>query len=257
MYDVQAETVAEHIHNLLGFVQAQQAVIHEYAGQIFADGAVQQHRGNGRVNAAGQAEDDFIFTHLLTNTLNRVVDDLRRRPQRFTLADVAHEALQHTQPLTGVGDFRVELYAVEAFFFIRHDGERAAFSAGDGHKVGRDSGDFITMAHPHVQQRLTVSAQRIFDALDQRAVGLHFHLRVTELALVGSFNVAAQLHGHGLHAIAYAEYRYAGFEDVLRRTRAVVFGGAFRAAGKNNAVRVELADLSFGHVPSPELAIDP
>ncbi|MNB97988.1 hypothetical protein D3C75_452290 [compost metagenome] len=39
--DVQAEVVAKHVHNLFSFVQTQQAVIHEDAGQVFTDGAVQ------------------------------------------------------------------------------------------------------------------------------------------------------------------------------------------------------------------------
>lgn len=75
MNDIQAETVAEHVHNLLGFVQTQQTVIHEDAGQIFADGAVQQHGGHGRIHAAGEAEDHFIVANLLTNALNSIVDN--------------------------------------------------------------------------------------------------------------------------------------------------------------------------------------
>ena len=44
--NVQAKVVAKHVHHLLRFIQTQEAVIHEYAGQVFADGAVQQHRGH-------------------------------------------------------------------------------------------------------------------------------------------------------------------------------------------------------------------
>ncbi len=104
--NVQAKVVAKHVHHLLRFIQTQEAVIHEYAGQVFADGAVQQHRGHRRVHAAGEAKDHFVIANLLADTLDGVVDDFRRGPQGFTLADVAHEALQHTHTLTGVGDFR-------------------------------------------------------------------------------------------------------------------------------------------------------
>ena len=48
--NVEAEVVAKHIHNLLCFVQAQQAVIHEHAGQTVANGAMQQHCRHGGVN---------------------------------------------------------------------------------------------------------------------------------------------------------------------------------------------------------------
>ncbi len=254
--DVQTEVVAEHIHNLLGFVQTQQTVVHEDAGQIFTDGTVQQHGGHGGVHAAGQPEDHFIVTNLLANTLNRIVDDFCWRPQGFTLADVDDKTLQHAQALTGVGHFRVELHAVEAFFFVSHDGERAALGAGNGHEVGRDSGDFVAVAHPDVEQRFAVGGQGVFDTADQGAVGLHFNLRVAEFTLVRTFNVTTQLHRHGLHAVADAEHRHAGFEHVLRCTRAVIFGGAFRTTGKDDTAWVELANLSFRNIPRPQFAVN-
>lgn len=90
--------VAKHVHHLLGFVETQQAVVDEYTGQIFTDRAVQQHRGDGRIHAAGETEDHFIVAYLLANARHGVVDDLRRRPQRFTLADITHKTLQHAHP---------------------------------------------------------------------------------------------------------------------------------------------------------------
>ena len=254
--DVQTETIAEHIHNLLSFIKTQQTVIHEDAGQVFADSAMQQHCGNRRVHAAGEAENDFIVAHLLTNTFDGVVDNFGRGPQRFTLANLAYKTLQHTQALTGVGHFRVELHAVEALLFVGHNGERAGFGAGNGNEVRRDGGDFVAVAHPDVQHSVAVRAQRIFNAVDQRAIGLNFNLRVAKFTLIRGFNVAAQLHRHGLHTVADAKDRHASFEDILRRARAVIFGSAFRAAGKNDAVRIELTNLSFRHVPCPQFAVD-
>jgi hypothetical protein len=48
------------VHHLLCLVQAQQAVIHEYAGELLADRPVDQCRGHRRIHAARQAEDDFL-----------------------------------------------------------------------------------------------------------------------------------------------------------------------------------------------------
>ncbi|MNB97989.1 hypothetical protein D3C75_452300 [compost metagenome] len=155
-----------------------------------------------------------------------------------------------------MGHFRVELHAVEAFFFVGHNGKRAGLGAGNGHEVGRDRRDFIAVAHPYVEQRFAISGQGIFDTANQGAVGLHFNLRVAELTLVRGFNVATQLHRHGLHAVANAEYRNTGFEHILRRARAVVLGGAFRATGKNNAAWVEFANLCFRDIPRPQLAVN-
>ncbi|MND89833.1 hypothetical protein D3C80_819070 [compost metagenome] len=150
----------------------------------------------------------------------------------------------------------MELHAVEAFFFVGHNGKRAGIGAGNGHEVGRDSGHFVAVAHPHVEQRFTGWAQRVFDAANQCAVGGNFHLRVTEFTLVGTLHMAAQLHCHGLHAVAYAQHRYTGGEHVFWRTRAVGFGGAFRAAGQDDAARIEFADLLFANVPGPQLAVN-
>ncbi len=154
-----------------------------------------------------------------------------------------------------MGHFRVELHAVKTFFFVGHNGKRAGFGAGDGHKISRDGGHFIAMAHPYVQQRFTFCADRIFNALNQGTVRLNFYLRITEFTLIGTLNMAAKLHRHGLHTIANAQYRNAGFEDILRRARAILLSGAFRAAGKNNAVRIEFTNLCFSNIPCPQFAI--
>ncbi len=155
-----------------------------------------------------------------------------------------------------MGHFRVELHAVEAFFFVGHNGKRAALGAGNGHEVGRDSGDFVAVAHPDVEQRFAVGGQGVFDTADQRAVGLNFNLRVAELTFVGCFNMATKLHRHGLHAVADAEHRHTGFKHVLRGARAVGFGGAFRATGENDTAWIEFANLCFSDIPRPQLTVN-
>ena len=44
--------IAEQAHHLLGFAKAHQAVIDEHAGELIADGLVDQHGGDGAVDAA-------------------------------------------------------------------------------------------------------------------------------------------------------------------------------------------------------------
>ncbi len=83
-----------------------------------------------------------------------------------------------------MGHFRVELHTVETLLFVRHDGKRTGFGAGNGYEVSRDSGDFIAVAHPDIQQRFTGRADRIFDIANQSAWRGHFNLRITELAFV-------------------------------------------------------------------------
>ena len=78
-----AHVLGEHGHHLLAFVQAQQAVVDEDAGQLVADGLVQQRGNHGGVNAAGQAEQDVVGADLGANLGDGVFSDLRRRPQGF------------------------------------------------------------------------------------------------------------------------------------------------------------------------------
>ena len=68
--------------------------------------------------------------------------------------------------------------------------------------------------------------------------------------------MTAQLHRHGLHAVAYAEDRYTSFEDVFWCTWAVILGGAFRATGEDDPARIELTDLCFSNIPCPQFTVD-
>ena len=50
------ERVGEGAHHLVAFAQAQQAVIDEHAGELLADGAMQQRRDHRGIHAARQAQ---------------------------------------------------------------------------------------------------------------------------------------------------------------------------------------------------------
>src|SRR5690606_24438188 len=132
-----------------------QAVINKYAGELVADSAMQQRRRDGRIDAAGQAEDYFLITHLFTNLLDGVLDNVVRGPQLFAAADIAHETLQQTTTLQGMGHFRMELHAVETFFVVAHAGNRAGTGHRRGDKTGRQRADAITVAHPHIKELMT------------------------------------------------------------------------------------------------------
>jgi hypothetical protein len=61
------QLAGEHVHHHVAFVQAQQAVVDEHAGELVADGAVDQRRGHRRIDAARQAEDHLLVAHLLAD----------------------------------------------------------------------------------------------------------------------------------------------------------------------------------------------
>ena len=104
----------ERLHHLLRFVQPQQPVIDEHAGELVADRAVDERRGHRRVDAAGQPEDHFVRADLRADARDRLGDVVRHVPVAVAAADLVHEALQQRLALERVRDFRMELHAVEA-----------------------------------------------------------------------------------------------------------------------------------------------
>jgi hypothetical protein len=138
-----AHVLGEHGHHLLAFVQAQQAVVDEHAGQLVADGLVQQRGNHRRIHAAGQAEQHVVGADLGADLGDGVFSDFRRGPQGFTAADVEDEARQDAAALLGVGHFRVELHAVVTTLVVEHAGDRAARGAGQDVK---SSGILVTLS---------------------------------------------------------------------------------------------------------------
>ena len=54
------EVAAERLDHLLGLVLAQQAVVDEDAGELVADRLVDEQRGDGRVDAAGERAEHAL-----------------------------------------------------------------------------------------------------------------------------------------------------------------------------------------------------
>ncbi len=131
--------VAEHLHHLLRFVPGRSRPLSTEVRRVrfFADSAVQQHRGHRsphrrrpRIRCRRQPADG------LRSTASSMI--FARGPQRFALADVAHEALQHTHSLTGVGHFRNGTAHRRSVFLRWPCGERAVVDcAGDGYESPR------------------------------------------------------------------------------------------------------------------------
>ncbi len=186
--DVQTEMIAEHFHHLMAFVQTQQTVINEYAGQSLADSSVDQHRHNGRIHTTGQTQNHLVITDLLFDTLNGIFDDGGWCPQCVTLTDIFHKTLQHTGALLGVSHFRMELYTVEAFGFIGHRRMRTGWRSRNSDEISRNGRNLITVTHPYIQLRTAVLGQRVFDIMEQVTIFNQLYFRVTKLTLVRTFN---------------------------------------------------------------------
>jgi hypothetical protein len=64
----------------LRLARAQQAVVDENAGELVADGLVQQRRRHARIHAAAQAENDLFLADLRADFLDGLFDVIAHRP---------------------------------------------------------------------------------------------------------------------------------------------------------------------------------
>jgi hypothetical protein len=123
--------------DLLGLALAQQAVVDEDARQPVADRALDQSRGDGGVDAAGEAADRPLAADLRADPLDLLVDDVDHRPRRPAAGTLVQEVLEHVHALGAVQHLRVELHAVQPLVVVLEHGDRRAVGRrGDG-EAGR------------------------------------------------------------------------------------------------------------------------
>src|SRR5689334_24856253 len=127
---------------------------------------------------------------------------------------------------------------------------RARAGADDAEAWWRLS-DTVAVAHPDL-----IALARLPHPLEQRARFAYIDQGATELAMVRSFDAAAQLCRHGHLAIADPEDRHAHLEDALRRTRRRVLMHRGGTAGKDDGLGREGSDSLLGYVEGMDLAID-
>ena len=234
------QLAGEHVHHHVALVQPQQAVVDEHAGQLVADGAVDQRRRHTGIDPARQAQDHLLIAHLGADGLHGLGDVVAHHPVGLRLADLQHEALQDRPALHRVRDFGVELHGVEVPRLVGHAGNGAARRAGHELEAGWQLGHLVAVAHPHLEHAVAFGCVEILDVLEQIRVAARAYLGVAELALVAALHLAAQLLCHGLHAVADAQHRHAQLEHRLWRAVGGFFVGAGVAAGQDHAFQLAI-----------------
>ena len=201
-------------------------MVDEHAGELLANGAVDERGGDAGIDAAGQAEDDFFVADLFADAGDGFFEVVGHRPVVPAAADFVHKAREDGFALQGVGDFGMKLYAVVAARFVRHGGDGAGVGLGDDLKAGGQGGDLVAVAHPDFQQAVAFRVAGVFNAVKQTAVTTGADAGVAKFAFVGGADFAAQLAGEGLHAVADAEDGHAKLENDFGRAplRGVVGG---------------------------------
>src|SRR5213082_1703209 len=145
--DLRAEVLREDAHHRLGFAEAQQAVVDEYADQLLADRAVQERGDYGGVDAAREPEQHRAVTDLRAEACDGVLDDVADAPEGIGAADLAHEALEELGSLGGVRDLGMKLQGVEAAALVPH-GREGNGAGRRGHAESRwQRIDPVAVAH--------------------------------------------------------------------------------------------------------------
>ncbi len=111
-HERQAQTLVA-LADLRRLVEAKHAVVDEDAGQLAADGAMDQQRRNGGVDATAQRAHDAALTDLRTDARRRLIDERRHRPVAGAAADAVREVAEDLETPLGVHDFGMEQDRVE------------------------------------------------------------------------------------------------------------------------------------------------
>ena len=244
--------IAEQRHDALGLAGAEQPVVDEDAGELIGDRLVNQHRGDGRIDAAGEAADHAAAADLRPDAGDGFVPEGLHGPVAGRADDPADEVAQQRRSVRGVHHLGMELHRVEVARLVGDRGEGCVVRAADDLEARRQPRHPVAMAHP---DRIALAFSP--HALEQRALGDDLDLGAAELAVMAALDLAAELRRHRLLAIADAEHRHAGAEDVLRRPRRDRLGHRGRPAGEDHALRLHLAEGLLGRLERHDLGIDP
>ena len=115
---------AERLLDLLWFSLPVESVIDEDAGELIADGAVDEERGDRGVDPARERAQDLGVSHLCADPPDRVLDDVERRPIGQEAAALVEEALQDVLPPRRVRHLGMELDREQGALGVLHRRDR-------------------------------------------------------------------------------------------------------------------------------------
>ncbi len=251
MHQRNVVVVAEQIDHGLGLVEPQQAVIDEHASQLIADRLVDQDRGDGGIDAAGQSADHLALADLGADLFDRLLAEGAHGPVAGEAGDLADEIADQLGAVGRMHHFGVEHQPVISARLVLDDGERRIRRDAGDDKARRHFGDAVAMAHP---DRMTFAHAP--GGIKQRACRLDLDIGAAEFSGMAALDIAAELGRHGHLAVADAEHGNAGIEDQLRRARRALFVHRFRPAGEDHRLRLHLNKRRFRLLERHDFGID-
>ena len=146
--ELDAHVPPEGLDDLLGLALPHQPGVDVHAGELVADGPVDERRGHGGVDPAGQPADGPAVADLAAHRLDLGVDDGRHRPGRPAPAHVEQEALGASPGRPACAPPRVELDAVDPPATCLEHGHGDVGRASRHREALRGPHDGVEVAHP-------------------------------------------------------------------------------------------------------------
>ena len=208
-------------------VLAEEAVVHKHAGELTADGLVQQGGGHRGVDAAGEPENDAPLSHPAPNVGHGMRDKVLRGPVLPGFANLHEKIADHVHPALGVEYLRMKLDAVEAPPGVLDAGEGRILGYRRGLEAGRQRRELVAVRIPDAQMARQAGEEAA--GLPDRQVA------VAVLALLAQRHLAAEKMAHELHAVANPQHRHAQGEDRGIRVRGGLRVDTLRTARQDDA----------------------
>src|SRR5262245_12235468 len=142
----------------------------------------------------------------------------------------------------------MELDAVTPLRLVLERGDRRVARARGDAEARRRGEDAVAVTGPY-----TLALRRVGE---QRRLRGYFDLRATVLALVRRLHPPVEKVGGELHAVTDAENGNAEIEDLARTGRRRLGVYRLRAAGKDDCLRREIADLVHGEIARMDDRVD-
>ena len=242
------EGAAEELADAFRLVLAEQAIVHEDAGELVADRLVDERGGHGGIDAAGEAEDHVRGADGRADLRHGAFDEVGHGPVGGAAADAEAEIFDDERAHRGVDDLGVELDAEEAAVEVLHGGELGVVGLRARLEALGQARDLVAVGHPH----LGLGG----DVLEERRGCRGGDDGLAIFAGVAVRHFTAERLDHELEAVADAQHRDAEAEDGGVAFRGVRLVDARGAAAQDDARGRGGADLFRRSLPGDDPAVD-